>query len=143
MRRLLPLLLLPVFITPVFADVPDQTSAPAHHTRMKWEDRFTRANLAHDGHLTFNEAKAGYPSIARHFRDIDADAKGYITQEDVRAWHALQRASHQRGKQPDDPLSPRNAFHQRLVSRQHAMTASAIQTVAMPEAPTHKAEPRN
>ena len=55
-------------------------TTPAHH-RMTWKQRFTQANLAHDGHLTMQEASGGDPSLARHFTEIDADKKGLPQQE--------------------------------------------------------------
>jgi hypothetical protein len=63
----------------------------AHQTM---EQRFTSANTAHDGHLTLSEAKAGYPTVARHFDAIDKDKKGYVTQEDIRAYYKAQRTLH-------------------------------------------------
>lgn len=85
--------------------------------RMTWMQRFDAANATHDGHLTLEQAKAGYKIVARHFHDIDANHKGYVTENDIRAWHALQRAArHSRAKQ--DPLRPRPAFD-RFAPDQH------------------------
>ncbi|PPQ37439.1 EF-hand domain-containing protein [Rhodopila globiformis] len=80
------------------------------HVRRKWEEHFAQANKAHDGHLTLEEAKAGYPTIARHFHSIDVDGKGFVTVDDVRAWHALRRATAHLHQTSDDGLRPRNAF---------------------------------
>lgn len=71
---------------PVIAKAPPRT----HHLR-PWERQFTRANTTHDGHLTLQQAKAGYVTIARHFSEIDLQHKGFVTIDDVRAWHARRR----------------------------------------------------
>ncbi len=74
-----------------------------------WEARFAQANTAGDGRLTLAEAQAGYKTIARHFREIDVEGKGFVTANDVRAWHATQGAARAK-KTEDDPLRPRRAF---------------------------------
>jgi hypothetical protein len=94
-------------VAPAGQDAP---AAPKSHTRLKWEERFVLANTAHDGHLTLEEAKAGYPTIAKHFQSIDVDGKGYVTENDIRAWHALRRVAAHLSRQPDDELRPRNAY---------------------------------
>jgi hypothetical protein len=48
--------------------------------------------------------------FARHFCDIDADAKGFVTENDIRAWHAMQKAARQ-NRASEDPLRPRPAFN--------------------------------
>ena len=53
MKRLTTVILLAAVIQPAFAD-----ETPPKHTHMTWEERFTQANTAHDGHLTLDEAKA-------------------------------------------------------------------------------------
>jgi hypothetical protein len=139
------LLLLPALIAPAFADdPPKEPQAPtANHVRLRWEEHFAQANAAHDGHLTLDEAKAGYHTVARHFRDIDVDSKGYVTEADVRAWHALQKAGHEHGKDSQDALRPRNAFQQRAYTEQHTVNTSTDQTVALPrEAPAADAPDR-
>ncbi len=50
--------------------------------------------MTHDGHLTLDQAKAGYKSIAHHFDAIDKDKRGYITEDDIRAYHKTQRTLH-------------------------------------------------
>jgi hypothetical protein len=85
-------------------------ATPEHH-RMTWQQRFAQANLTHDGHLTAQEASGGYPSVARHFTEIDADKKGYVTEEDITNWHKLQRAMHHSSqRRSDDGLRPRPAI---------------------------------
>ena len=50
--------------------------------------KFRRANVSGDGRLTQQQAQAGgMNGVARHFAQIDRDQKGYVTLEDVRAWH--------------------------------------------------------
>jgi hypothetical protein len=88
------------------------SDATVHH-RMSWQQHFAQANLAHDGHLTLQEASGGYPTVARHFKEIDADKKGYVTEEDVTNWHKLQRAMrHSNRGRTDGALRPRPAFHE-------------------------------
>ncbi len=67
--------------------------APAPHHRLSMEERFAKANATHDGHLTLAQAKAGYPTVARHFTEIDAAKNGYVTEDDIRAW---EKAEHDR-----------------------------------------------
>ncbi|HUB47703.1 MAG TPA: hypothetical protein VMB73_22220 [Acetobacteraceae bacterium] len=114
--RLLPLLLvLPLFLGQAHAQsapapsaptvaapaAAAQTAPPAGQTkaslkqhRMTWQQRFATANTTHDGHLTPQQAKAGYLTISRHFNEIDADKKGYVTVADVANWHKQQSAMH-------------------------------------------------
>ncbi len=136
MRRFLFLLLFPVLALPAYADDPPKADPPpAHHTRMKWEDHFAQANQAHDGHLTLEEANAGYRTIARHFHDIDTDGKGYVTENDVRAWRASQRANREHAKPAEDTLRPRNAFQQRAFTQQPMLNTSTGGTVPLPPNP--------
>jgi hypothetical protein len=132
MHRFSALILLPLFAAPALAD-----DAPAKHARMTWENRFAEANAAHDGHLTLDEAKAGYKTIARHFHDIDTDAKGYVTENDIRAWHATQKAARHQ-KETEDPLRPRPAF-QRVAPDQRTMTT--INSHEMVQAPDASQQP--
>jgi hypothetical protein len=110
-------------------DQPQDAQPPAQHARKTWEEHFTQANLAHDGHLTLAEAKAGYPSVARSFHAIDVDGKGFVTENDIRAWKALQKAS--RAHAHDDPLRPRKAFQLNLLPVR-PMNTDAKQIVPMP-----------
>jgi hypothetical protein len=74
------------------ASVPASTAKT--HTHLSMEQRFANANTTHDGHLTLDQAKTGYPTIARHFDAIDKDKKGYVTTDDIRAYYKTQRALH-------------------------------------------------
>jgi hypothetical protein len=70
------------------------TEPAAHpHTHMKLADRFAQANTTNDGHLTLAQAKAGMPSVARHFAAIDKDSKGYVTLDDIHEYLKEQRAA--------------------------------------------------
>jgi hypothetical protein len=91
MRIPLPLLAAAMLAMPAFAQT---TTAKPVHTRLTLEQHFEQANTTHDGHLTLEQAQAGYKSVARHFEAIDQDKKGYITEEDILAYHKTQRALH-------------------------------------------------
>ncbi len=41
----------------------------------------------------------GYITIARHFKAIDSGSKGYVTIDDVRAWHKKRREARHRRAQ--------------------------------------------
>jgi hypothetical protein len=60
-------------------------AASSHQTM---HDRFTAANTTHDGHLTLEQAKAGYKSVAKKFDAIDKDRKGYVTEADIHAYYS-------------------------------------------------------
>ncbi len=76
---------------------------PAAHGRHRLLDKFEAANTTHDGHLTLAQAQAGeMPMVARNFGAIDADHKGYITLEDIRAFRQARRAVRQ-GRAPAAP----------------------------------------
>jgi hypothetical protein len=95
--------------------------------RMSWQQRFAEANATHDGHLTLQQAEAGYRTIARHFREIDADKKGYLTVEDIDNWHKLQRAM--RHSHQGQSLRPRPALQQGMI-QPHQISTSTTATVA-------------
>jgi hypothetical protein len=84
--------------SPVAPPTPSTTGAQAPHHRATMDQRFTKANTTHDGHLTLVQAKAGYPTVVRHFTDIDVTKKGYITEADIRAWDKAERERHHAAK---------------------------------------------
>ena len=88
MRILLPLLVAAALALPAFAQT---TTAKSTHIRLTMPEQ---ANTTHDGHLTLDQAQTGYKSVARHFDAIDQDKKGYITEDDIRAYNKAQRALH-------------------------------------------------
>ena len=91
MRTLLPLLAAAMFSLTANAQAAASKSTHPHATM---QQRFEQANVTHDGHLTLDQAKTGYKSVARHFDAIDQDKKGYITEDDIRAYYKTQRALH-------------------------------------------------
>jgi hypothetical protein len=111
MRRVLTLLILPLLIGPALAEEPAKTDC--HPARMTWEQHFTQADLAHDGHLTLEEAKGGFPLVAKHFDDIDVDHKGYVTTNDIRAWRVMRKAARRLAHPPEDKLKPQHAYQRR------------------------------
>ena len=67
-----------------------QMQRPPHMTMAQ---KFDAANVTHDGRLTREQAQGGRMGmIVRNFDQIDVDHKGYVTVQDIRAWH---RAMHQ------------------------------------------------
>lgn len=88
MRHLLPILAAAMFALPAYAQSP-----PAH-AHLTMAQRFEQANVTHDGHLTLDQAKSGYKSVARHFAAIDQDKTGYVTEDDIHAYYKAQRALH-------------------------------------------------
>jgi hypothetical protein len=105
-------------------------SGSTHHGRQTSEEHFAQANLAHDGHLTLEEAKSGYPSLVKHFDDIDVDHKGYVTEGDIRAWRVMRTAARRLVKPPsEDRLRPRAAF-QAGCPDLRSVSAVGSQTVA-------------
>jgi hypothetical protein len=75
---------------------------PTPHTRQTMAQHFTSANTTHDGHLTLDQAKAGYPTVARHFDAIDKDKRGYVTENDIRAYYKTQRTLHHQAASTHD-----------------------------------------
>jgi hypothetical protein len=133
MSLLLPVLGLAVTTVPLFqapawaADQPKACAAPARAVRQTWQQHFQAADLAHDGHLTLEEAKGGYPDAAKHFDDIDVDHKGYLTENDLRAWQVMRKAAHRLSKPPEDKLRPRSAV-QRVYPDFRTITAAGKPT---------------
>ena len=115
--RLLPALLtLSLVAVPALAEPMGRNDPPTEtRQRITWQQRFAKANVPGDGRLTLEQARAGYPTVARNFQDIDLDGKGYVTQDDIRAWHKVRREARMDSKKPiDDPLRPRAAFQRTL-----------------------------
>jgi hypothetical protein len=79
-----------------FAQAPGGPPAPqgVPHGPGTFRMRFEAANTTHDGRLTLDQAQAAnMRGVVQHFTAMDADKKGYVTLQDVRAWHAAQRAA--------------------------------------------------
>ena len=78
------------------ASPPPSYAAPqgAPGGRMSPRAKFDAANTTRDGKLTLDQAQAaGMRGVARHFTEIDADHKGYVTLQDIRAWRQAKRAA--------------------------------------------------
>jgi hypothetical protein len=70
-------------------------------------ERFEAANTTHDGKLTQDQAQAAHMvGVVRHFSEIDADQKGYVTLQDIHAWMAAQRAARGGGQMPTPAAPP-------------------------------------
>ena len=115
-------------------------------TRLTWQQRFAKANAPGDGKLTLEQAQSGYPTVARSFSDIDLDAKGYVTQDDIKAWHKARRDARQQAKKwSDDPLRPRAAF-QRVYPDPPQPSTTKVGTPPrsqdVPKAPAQATTPR-
>ena len=74
------------------------TDNPMRHMTVR--ERFAVANTTHDGKLTLEQAKAGFPAMARLFDAIDRDHKGYITLDDIKAYYDAKRARQAAAAQP-------------------------------------------
>jgi hypothetical protein len=123
-RRSLRLMILPVLalsawsVSTLAAEVAEPSAppkAPPHYVRQTWQQRYAAANVAHDGHLTLAEARTGYGLVAKHFGDIDNEHKGYVTQNDIRAWHIMRRAAHRLAKPPQHATMSRDPMQRAVV----------------------------
>lgn len=136
--RMLPLLvILPLCVAPALAQTaaPPSTSAiatrqaarttpaepapaaPPWHRKSSWERHFDAANTTHDGHLTLEQAIRRYVTVARHFKTIDIGQKGYVTTDDIRAWHKSRREARHRRAVRSNRLQPRPAMHRTMIER--------------------------
>ena len=109
MRILFALLALPLLALPAHAQTA-ATGASTHsthstHSRLTMDQHFQQANVTHDGHLTEEQAKTGYKTIAKHFAAIDQDKKGYITEDDIRAYNKMQHTLHHQSAMPAPTVS--------------------------------------
>jgi hypothetical protein len=147
MRLLLSLLLLPILFGPALAgEAPPTPQIPAAETkaapaplaapstkaqpkRLTWQQHFAQANLAHDGHLTRDEATTGFPLIAKHFDDIDASHKAYVTESDIRSWRVLRSATRRLAHRPADKLKPVHAYQLRPAVQPQPLP---LQTASVP-----------
>ena len=81
--------------------------------------------------------------MARHFDDIDADHKGYVTEADIRAWRVMRKAAHRLMKQPEDKLRPRSAVQRtypdfRTITVGHRQTVAVSSETGSPRSPAAK-----
>jgi hypothetical protein len=72
------------------AAAPAPSTIPRHQTM---REHFAEANVTHDGRLTLEQAKAGFPAMARLFDTIDRDHKGYMTMDDIHNYYEARRAA--------------------------------------------------
>jgi hypothetical protein len=68
---------------------------PGHGGPGEFMDKFYDANTTHDDHLTLAQAKAAdLKPVVKHFTEIDFAHRGYVTFDDVQAWHLEDMAKH-------------------------------------------------
>jgi hypothetical protein len=92
------------------------------------EQHLYQANATHNGHLTLEEAKLGFAVVAKHFADIDVDHKGYVTENDIRAWRIMRKAARRLAHPSDDKLKPGHAYQR---TRPDARPVTARWTAAL------------
>jgi hypothetical protein len=72
---------------------PGMDSGHTGGMMQKMQARFTAANTTHDGHLTQAQAQAaGFDIVSANFAQIDTAHHGYVTFNDMIAWHLDQEA---------------------------------------------------
>lgn len=80
---------------------PSAGARPPHGQRMTLAQRFAAANTTNDGKLTLEQAKAaGMQRIVRNFDRIDAQHKGYVTLDEIRAAARASRAANPSAPRP-------------------------------------------
>ena len=79
-------------------------ATPDEKLKQKWEQAFRAADKDHSRSLNREEAKAGLPKVLfRHFDEIDLDASGAITPEELWAMHEREVAARERRRgEPTD-----------------------------------------
>jgi hypothetical protein len=119
---------------PVSATAPPVTppASDAKPLRMTWEQRFAQANTTHDGHLTLQQASGGYRLIARNFSAIDVESKGYVTEDDIRAWHKARRASRQPAPSPNSHAMQFQHAYERMFQSPFQMNTATDRTLPQP-----------
>jgi len=73
----------------------------ARHGYLSLDKRFQMANTTHDGHLTLAQARSAdvMHTVAENFDAIDTGHKGFVTKDDIRAWHKARRLAHRHAKE--------------------------------------------
>jgi hypothetical protein len=77
------------------APPPPEAGRPGKAGKMMrhLQETFDAANITHDGHLTLPQAQAArMKPIVDHFAEIDTKNRGYLTINDIIAWHLDQQA---------------------------------------------------
>jgi hypothetical protein len=70
-------------------------AASGHHDggMAKMQAKFEAANTTHDGRLTLQQAEAaGLKPVVEHFSAIDTANRGYVTFNELMAWHLDEKA---------------------------------------------------
>jgi hypothetical protein len=76
-----------------------QMAGPNAHAGFR--AKFAAANTTNDGHLTLEQAQAAHMgAIVKNFAQIDAGQKGYVTLQDVKAWHDARMQARAAGQPP-------------------------------------------
>lgn len=115
MRLVLPLAAFALLALPVAAQTttpaPTHAQAPAagavehqgaraqRHGYLPLDKRFEMANTTHDGHLTLDQARSAtvMHTVAGNFEAIDKDHRGFVTEDDIRAWYKARRSASRHG----------------------------------------------
>lgn len=77
---------------------------PASQRLQRLMERFHKADVNHDGHLTREEAEKGMPRVYQHFAEIDTGNNGYVTLEQITAY--LEAHPGPRARNAPPPGSP-------------------------------------
>jgi hypothetical protein len=94
---------------------PPVPSAPERPLARGLVARFNDANATHDGRLTLAQARASHLAwVARHFAEVDAGGKGYVTLADLQAYRDSHRGT-AAAATPQPP--PARAARPRFVDR--------------------------
>jgi Ca2+-binding EF-hand superfamily protein len=75
----------------VFAEAP--ADQPKGDRAEKMQARLKAADKDGDGKISRAES-AALPRIAKHFDEIDTNKDGFLTHEEMKAFHQKQRANH-------------------------------------------------
>jgi len=78
------------------AQMQARHAATREEHRARAEERYRSADTNGDGALDLAEAQLGMPRMAEHFAEIDADADGLVTREELQAAMLARRAERMR-----------------------------------------------
>jgi len=73
-----------------FADAP--ADAGKGDRAQKMQERLKAADKNGDGKISREEAAASLPRLAKHFDEIDTNKDGFITKEEMKAFHDKKQA---------------------------------------------------
>jgi len=80
-------------LTSIAASAAAQDIERARQVAAEMQKRFAAADKDGDGRLTRDEARAGMPSVHKHFDQIDKAKQGSITLADIAGFAREQRAA--------------------------------------------------